>query len=135
MKQKILLYYDMDNLEEFCNEFRKNYSKLNITKDNYKNTNNFVYNLLLKDTAKIFLYIMKDHKKRKKYIKALFIKDDNIKSLIATYCLRYGIYRTKSRRILKSLIKKEKDIMLKKYYEMSLKEYGFFYKNNFEIED
>ncbi len=135
MKQRIIECYDQDDLEKFLILFREKFSKLMRTRDDYKNKSVSVHNMTMKELSKIFLYMMKDVKKRKKYINALSLENEDIKSLIACYCLRYGIYRIKSRRILRKINKTTKNPLLEFSTEMSLKQYNLFYRGKFEEED
>lgn len=135
MKQRIIECYDQDDLEKFLILFREKFSKLMRTRDDYKNKSVSVHNMTMKELSKIFLYMMKDVKKRKKYINALSLENEDIKSLIACYCLRCGIYRIKSRRILRKINKTTKNPLLEFSTEMSLKQYNLFYRGKFEEED
>lgn len=135
MKQKIMDCYDKNDLDDFLILFKEKCSKLMRTKDDYINKNVSIHNMTMKDTEKIFLHMMKDVEKRKKYIDALFLEEEDIKYLIACYCLRYGIYKIKSRKILREISKNTKNSLLQFSTEFALKEYNLFYKGEFKEED
>lgn len=135
MKQKIMECYDKNNIDEFLILFKEICSKLMRTKDDYLNKSVSIHNMTMKDTQKIFIYMMKDVKKRKKYIDALFLEEEDIKYLIACYCLRYGVYKLKSRKILREINKSTKNDLLQFGTNIALKEYNLFYKGEFKEED
>jgi|GEM_PF-2864360 len=135
MMRKIIDCYNQDDLENFLILFREKFSKLMQTREDYKNKSVSMHNMTMKDIDKIFLQMMKDTKKRKKYINALLLENEEIKSLIACYCLRYGIYRIKSRKILRKINKTTKNPLLEFSTEMALKQYNLFYRGKFEEED
>ncbi len=135
MKQKIIDCYDQNNFEKFIILFREKCSKLMKTKDDYINKSISIHNMAMKDIEKIFLHMMKDLKKRKKYIDALFLEEEDIKFLIAWYCLRYGVYKLKARKILREINKSTNNPLLEFSTELALKEYNILYKGEFKEED
>lgn len=135
MKNKMQLLYDKDKIDEFCLLFKQRCEKLIKNKEQYNLKSNFIHNLILNETKEVFLYIMQDTKKRKRYIKELLKQDDMVSYLVACYCLRYGKYKIRSRKILKQIYKTSSDDLLRYSCNLALKEYNIFYKGNISLND